>query len=289
MSSTTRYKDSLTNKAYGARSQTPVTNLAVQGPNGYLHDMAFYPSMTDFIKPNVIAKVIQAPTALALMPNGAAYVAAYKMLIETWMQGWGGLNRTLNVSAQDTQIGNSGEVFSTPGRVSRARSQVSSTIVEKYGKPVIRFLEDMVRYTIGDPDVIHPLLAGISNDFSDHLADMYGGTILFYEPDRLWKTPQNAYLITNFWPRDDIGENTSQKVLQGDGETVTYNLTWTGYQKVGYAVDLLAKGFMDAARVGNIDPQYQPNFVKAVDSNVASIQTGFHEQINQLKRTQISP
>ena len=288
MGATTRYKDTLTNKGYGERAQAPVTNLAVQGPNGYLADMKFYPSMTDYIKPNVIVKVLQAPAALALMPNGSAYIAAYKMLIETWMQNWSGLNRTLNVSAQDTPIGNSQEVFSTPSRVSRARSQITSTITEKYGKPVIRFLEDMVRFTIGDPDVIHPLLSGFSTEFSDHLADMYGGTVLFYEPDRLWRTPQNSYLITNFWPRDDIGENTSQKVLQGDGETVSYNLTWSGYQKVGEAVDVLAKGFMDAARIQNLDPQLQQNFLSAVDSKVAAVQTGFHEQINQLKSTQIS-
>src|SRR5690606_4604846 len=189
-----RYSETLTNKGYGRTAQAPVVNLAVQGQQGYLTDLAYYPSSTDYIRKNLIVKVLRAPAGMELMPNGSAYVAAYKNLIETWMQSWSGFNRTLSVSASDTQTGNAGEVFQTPTRVARARSQITSTIVEKDRRPVIRFLEDYVRFLIGDPEVGHPLLSGVSDRFTDQLADIYGGIILAYEPDKTFKYVENAWL-----------------------------------------------------------------------------------------------
>lgn len=286
-----RYKDTqIQNKAYSKGALPPVLNLGVQGQQGYITDMAFYPSSTDYIRKPTIFKVLQAPVGLTMMPDAAVYIAAYKNLIENMMQSWTGLNKTLNVSNQETQLGQAGEVFQTPSRVSRARSQLTSTVVEKDNMPVIRFLEDMTRYLIGDPDVGHALLSGVTDAFTDQLADIYGGTILAYEPDKTFRKVQRAWLITNFWITGDIGENTGSRQLQQDGETVTYNLTWTGWQKVGYAVDKLAQSFMDSVRVTGIDPQYQDTFIKNVDSNVTAIsQTGYLEQIVNLKRTMVRP
>lgn len=286
-----RYRDTLTNKGYAKTHPAPgIVNLEVQGQNGYLTDMAYYPSATDYVDKPLIAKVLTVPVGLTMMPNASVYIAAYKNLIETMMQGWSGLNRTLSVAVSETQIGNAGEVFQTPTRVSRQRSQIQSTVVEKDRRPIIRFLEDLTRYLVMDPDTGHPLLTGVTDQFTDQLADMYGGTVLFYEPDKTFRYVENAFLITNFFPYNDIGENTGRKALQTEGETRTYNLTWTGWQKVGYAVDRIAQGFIDAVRVTGIDPSYQATFVKGVDSNVAAIsQTGYHEQISQLKRSMVTP
>lgn len=286
-----RYRETLTNKGYAEGHPSPgIINLAVQGTQGYLNDMAYAPSSTDYVDKPLILKVLSVPVGLTMMPNSKVYIAAYKNLIENWMQSWSGFNRTLSVAVAETQIGNSGEVFQTPTRVARARSQITSTIVEKDRRPVIRFLEDLTRFLIMDPSVGHPLLSGISNQFTDQLSDIYGGTILAYEPDKTFRYVENAYLVTNFFPFNDIGENTSRRFLQQEGETKTYNLSWTGYQKVGFAVDKLAQGFMDANRVTGIDPNFQENFLDGVDSNVAAISgTGYHEQITQLKRSMVSP
>lgn len=284
-----RYRETLTNKAYAKTHPGEVINLAVQGQQGYITDMAYYPSVTDYVRKPLIMKVLQAPVGLTMMPNAAEYIAAYKNLIENMMQSWSGFNRTLSVSVAETQIGHAGEVFQTPTRVARARSQITSTIVEKDRRPIIRFLEDYTRYLIGDPDVGHPLLTGVTDQFTDQLADIYGGTVLAFEPDKTFRYPENAFLITNFFPVQDIGENTANRALQQDGETVTYNLNWSGWQKVGYSVDKLAQGFMDAVRVTGIDPSYQVPFVKGVDNNVKAVSTGYHEQIAALKSSKVAP
>ncbi|MNQ09714.1 hypothetical protein D3C85_225350 [compost metagenome] len=284
-----RYADTLTNKAYAERAQMTVLNMAVQGQQGYLTDMQYYPSATDYIRKPLIIKVLQAPAGLMMLPNGQLYVAAYKNFIENWMQSWNGFNRTLTVNTQETQLGNAGEVFQTPSRVSRARSQITSTVVDKDRRPIMRFMEDMVRYLFMDPDTGHPLLTGVSDRFTDQLADVYGGTIIAFEPDKTFRYVENSWLITNFWLHQEIGENIGNRQLQQDGELATYNLSWTGWQKVGYAVDKLAQGFMDAVRVSGMDPQYQANFVTGVDSNVSAVATGFTEQINAIKGSLVTP
>lgn len=284
-----RYADTLTNKTYGVRAQMPVLNLAVQGQQGYLTDMQYYPSATDYIRKPLIIKVLQAPAGLMMLTNGQLYIAAYKNFIENWMQSWNGFNRTLSVSTQETQLGNAGEVFQTPSRVSRARSQITSTVVDKDRRPIMRFMEDMVRYLFMDPDTGHPLLTGVSDQFTDQLADVYGGTIIAFEPDKTFRYVENSWLITNFWLHQEIGENIGSRQLQQDGELATYNLSWTGWQKVGFAVDKLAQGFMDAVRVSGMDPQYQANFVTGVDSNVSAVSTGFTEQITTIKNALVTP
>lgn len=284
-----RHKDTLTNKGSASTAQATILNLAIQGQQGYLTDQMFYPSATDYINKNLIIKVLQFPLGLMMMPNGSAYIAAYKNIIESWMQGWSGFNQTLTVESQETALGNAGEVFQTPGRVSRARSQITSTIVEKDRRPIMRFLKDYVRYLIGDPDTGHPLLSGVSNDFTDQLADVYAGCILAFEPDKTFRYVENAWMIANFYPHNEIGEDTGQRVLQQAGETRTYNLTWAGWQKVGYAVEKLAQGFMDAVRVTGIDPSYQPGAVSKVAADVSSVPTGFHEQITSIKDTLVRP
>jgi hypothetical protein len=284
-----RYSGTLTNKGYAERAQLDVLSLAVQGQQGYLTDMQYYPSATDYIRKPLIIKVLQVPSGLTLMPNASAYIAAYKNLIENWMQTWTGFNQTLNVAVQETALGSAGEMFQTPSRVSRARSQISSTVVEKDNMPVLRFLQDLTRYLIMDPDSGHALLSGVSDNFTDQLADVYGGTIIAFEPDKTFRKVQRAWLITNFWPYQDIGENTGNRQTTQEGETLTYNLNWTGWQKTGYAVEKLAQGFMDAVRVTGLDPMYQANFLTAADSNVTTIPTGYYEQINTVKRTLVSP
>lgn len=284
-----RYNQTLTTDAYGSSAQAPVLNLAVQGQQGYLTDLQYYPSATDYVSKPSIIKVVAPPAGLKMMPNSRSYIAAYKNIIETWMQSWSGFNRTLAVSVVETALGHAGEQFGTPSRVSRARSQITSTIVEKDRRPVIRFFEDYVRFLIGDPEVGHPLLTGVTESFTDQLADVYGGTIIAFEPDKTFRYVENAFLVTNFFPYNDIGENIAGRQLQQDGEQRTYNLSWQGVQKVGFAVDQLAQAFLDDMRVTGIDPSYQQPFVNNVDSSIQAIQTGYSEQIARLKNTMVSP
>ncbi len=264
-----------------------ILSLSTPGQQGYLAEMSSFPASTDHVKPPMIIKVVRAPYGLTLMDKhlggNGAYVQAWKNMIETMMQSWSGFNRTLSISSNETQTGHAGEAFQTPTRVSRQRSQITSTIVEKDRRIIIRFLEDYTRFLIGDPEVGYPLLSGFSSEFNDRLADMYAGIIIGYETDKTFKYVDNAYLITNFYLNNDVGENTSSRQLQQDGEVPTYNLSWAGFQKVGAEVDRLAQSFIDINRINGVDPQRTNMIASEIDDAIRSIDTGFDEQIDLVK------
>lgn len=265
-------------------------NLQLQGPNGYLLDMAYGVGYTDYVRLPWNIKMLRGPRGFRLLPDGAFMMAAYKSLIETYMQSWTGFNRTLTVNTSETQIGWSGEVFQTPTRVSRARTNLQSTVVEKDGRPIITLLEDLVRIFIFDADVGHPLIAGMSNSLTDKLHDMYSCDLIAWEYDKTHRKPINAVLLTNVFPINEIGENTGTREIQQEGGTVTYNLQWACWQKVGYAVDQLAQQFIDSARVTGIDPGFVQNHIQNVDPAVAAANRfGLLDQINQLKRQLVTP
>ena len=231
-----RLPQTLTGEAYGNGVKGGLINLSVQGQQGYITDLATSPSSTDYVKQPAIVKVLRPPMGLLMMPNPRAYIAAYKNMIESWMQSWDGFNQTMSVSKNDTETGRAGDTFETPTRVSRAQSNITSTLVEKARRPFQRLLEDITRYTIADPTVGHPLLSNFNENFTDRLSDIYGAIWLVYEPDVTFKYVERAWLYTNVWLHGEIGENTASRQLQQDGEVPTYNLNWTSFQKVGHEI-----------------------------------------------------
>lgn len=265
-----------------------IVSLQNRGQNGYLTDLTFAPSATDWTNQPLVVKVLRAPTGFSLLPNGDLYIQAYVNIVESLMQTWQGFNRGLNVAVGETAIGRSNEVFQTPTRVSRNRSNVTSTIVEKDGMPIWRFLDEMTRLLIQDPDVGHPLLSGISDGFTDRLADMYSADIIAWQPDKTHRFVEQAWMMTNFFPFNEVGENTGSRVLNQDAELRTHNLTWAGTQKVGYAVDQIAQRFVDAARVTGIDPTFQPAFIGGMKADVSKVTTSALAQINELKASMAS-
>lgn len=262
-----------------------IVSLQNPGQNGYLTDLTFSPSATDYIANPLIIKVLRTPGGFGDMDTTTAnqYRTAWINLLESLMQRWEGFNRTLTVGTAETQIGRSNEVFHTPTRVSRARSNVTSQAVEKYGRPIIRLVEDSARLLIQDPDVGHALLSGISETYNDALSDKHSFDILAFQPDRTHKYVENAWLMTNFFMHQELGENIGQRVLQEDGDVSTYSFTWAGTQKVGYAVDALAQRFMDSAKVTGIDPGFQPNPIQGMTADAAAATVGGLQQINDLK------
>lgn len=287
--------EQLTNKAYAekvvggantAQGLRKIVSLQNRFQNGYLTDLTFMPSSTDYIQQPMIVKVLRAPTGFAMLPNGKEYITALVNVMETLMQSWDGFNRTLSVGTTETQIGRN-EVFETPTKVTRARTNLTSTIVEKDGMPIIRFFDSYVRILIQDPDVGHPLLTGMSEWATDGLADMYSMDLIAWEPDKTFRYVQQAYLLTNVFPKNDIGENTGNRNLEQAGDKRTYNLSWACIQKVGYAVDQLAQKFMDSISVKDLNPEYRPNWIEGTKANIEAVNTGFLNQVNEVRNTQV--
>lgn len=286
-----RNKDSLAvqGKAYARYAQPAMSNLALPGMNGYITNLEYYHASKDYVRKNVIVKLVEPARGFLLMDNSREYLASLKNIIETYTHNWDGFNRTLTVNSSETPIGAAGEVFQTPTSVKRARSELTQQIVEKEGKPIIRFFEDYVRYLIMDPDLTFAALSTVSTNFTDQLPDIYANTIIAFEPDNTFTKVQDAWLITNFFPNGQIGDHTARFDKAADGETVTHSIAWAGIQKVGANVDALAQGFLDAMRISGTDPTLQPAFVRGIDANVQAATWGFTEQVQDANRTFVAP
>lgn len=285
-----RNRDTLLGKkAYGKQQDAPMVNLSIGGQNGYQSDLRYFHANTDYIRRNVIAKLIEAPSGFLLMDNGQEYINALKAIVELHAQTWEGLNKTLTVSSQETAVSGAGEMQQTPSNVTRARSEPAMTIPEKYGMPVQGLHRDWIQGLIMDPDTKVPGITTLGNGkVTDLLPDVYSMTVLFFEPDPTFTKVQRAWLIGNMYPTG-AGDDTGRRDKTQDGEQLILNITYTGLQQVGYAVNHFAQKILDSMNKTGTNPNQAPAFVDTVAADVLSSQFGYVEKVNEASRSFIRP
>lgn len=178
-----RYRDTLLGNGlgYGEYVNSPMVNLAIGGQNAYQSDLRYFHANTDYVRRNVICKVLEAPRGFQYLDNPSAYYQALKGIAEMHAQVWEGLNRTLTVNSVEGPVSGAGEIQQTPSNVTRTRSDPSMTIREKYGRPVQRFFESWITELIMDPDSKVPGIATRANSPTDLLPDIYSATMIFFD------------------------------------------------------------------------------------------------------------
>lgn len=290
-----RHKDTLlgtANPSYNYGSEMPMVNLAVGGQNGYSTDFTKFHANTDYVRRNLIAKLIEAPKGFQLYGEARAQemVAALKGIVELHAQTWEGFNRTLTVTAQESPAGGAGEVQQTPSNVTRARSEPTLTVPEKYGSPIRALHELWITDLIMDPDSKVPGIVtrdGVTKP-TDLLPDMYTMTMLFFEPDPTFTKVHRAWLIGNMFPMT-AGDDTGRRDKTQDGELVSLSIQYSGIQQVSLGVKRFAQKILDSMNVTGTNPNLAPSFVSDIDRAVLSAEYGFSEQIATANATYIAP
>lgn len=286
----TRFRDTLLGNGlgYGEYVNSPMVNLAVGGQNAYQSDLQYFHANTDYVRRNVIMKVIQAPRGFQFLDNPASYYKALKGICEMHAQTWDGLNRTLTVNSVEGPVSGAGEIQHTPSNVLRQRSDPSMTVREKYGRPIQRLFESWITELIMDPDSKVPGIATRANAPTDLLPDLYSMTAIFMEPDPTFTKVNAAWLITNMYPTT-AGDFTGRRDKTADGEELVLTIPWTGTQQVGLAVDRFAQTLLDEMVKTGTNPNLKPAFMNAVDPDVLAYQVGYTEQVAEFSRTFIRP
>lgn len=286
-----RHRDTVLDKNRGIAKlqQSPMVNLQIGGQNGYQSDLRYFHANTDYIRRNVVAKLIEAPRGFLYLDNGQDYINALKAIVELHAQTWDGLNKTLTVSAQETAVGGAGEMQQTPSNVVRERSNPSLTIPEKYGMPIQALHREWITQLIMDPDSKVPGVTTLGNNGpTDLLPDVYSMTVLFFEPDPTFTKVQRAWLVGNMFPLT-AGEDTGRRDKTADGEQVILNINYAGIQQVGMAVDNFAQRILDSMNKTGTNPNQAPAFIDQIDSDVLASQYGYVEKVNEANRTFIRP
>jgi len=284
-----RHKDTLLGKVGpGEESLVPMVNLGLGGQNAFRSDLRYFHANTDYVRRNVIAKIIEFPTGFALLPGAKYYQNALKGIVEMYAQSWTGLNKTLTVNSGETAVSGAGEMQQTPTKVTRARSTPTMEIPEKYGLGVQTTFTKWITELIMDPDSQVP---GISlrggQGPTDLLPDVYSMTVLFFEPDPTFTKVQRAWLIGNMYPMS-AGEDTGRRDKTQDGETVTLSIEFTGLQQVGLGVNQFAQKILDSMNKTGTNPNLAPAFVNTVDPTVAAAM-GYTEQVNKAATEYVRP
>lgn len=268
-------------------AQNRMVNIADGGMQGYAPDYTMVNSNANYVRPPLIAILIQAPRGFKDLPDPDAWIAALKAMIERHATRIEGLRSTLNVEWQETPIGGAGEMQQDVSNITRERSEPSFTWPEKYGKPFKTLLSGWILYLLGDPNNKIPMVVtrGLT-DRVDVLPSYRGATVLFIEPDPTHTRVVEAWLSTNMMPNTS-GPIEGSRDLTGGMELNEIQVTFSAVTQYGVGVNEYAQKVLDSLNLNNANPLHAPAFVDDIDADVKRAENGYVEQIDEASNSYV--
>jgi len=228
-----RIKDAVLARDTAYATHGPVLDLKEGGQQGYLSQVGkigddgkvydAWISNQAYVKRNIIPVVLAYPKFFDFMPEKDSLIEAYKALIELHPQTIDGLTSGLTVETDSHTIGGAGEEQEEITNVVRAKSSLSFSYKEKAGKSIQKFLDFVIRYGYMDPDTKKPLVSTFIKSMDEiggmYTPEYYTGTVIFIEPDALYKEVVDAWLCTNMFFKSN-GDRTGKRDIKVGGETL---------------------------------------------------------------------
>lgn len=264
-----------------------MVNIVDAGMQGYTPDYSMVNSNANYVRPPLIAILVQAPRGFQDLPDPDSWVGALKAMIERHATRIEGLRSTLNVEWQETPIGGAGEMQQDVSNITRERSEPSFTWPEKYGKPFKALLQGWILNLLGDPNNKIPMVVtrNPANRY-DMLPSYRGATVLFIEPDPTHTRVVEAWMTTNMMPNTS-GPIEGSRDLTAGMELNEIQVTFSGVTQYGVGVNDYAQKVLDSLNLANANPFHQPVMIDEIDADVASSENGYVEQIDEASNTYI--
>lgn len=266
-------------------SVTPVVNPWVGGQNGPLLNLGRYVNNAAHISRPTIARVVEFPRWVDLMPDPKPFRLAIKSMIEVQSK-IDGLQKGITAEFNEQEIGPAGHKQFDFTKSTIAQSDVTLALVDKYGLPYQNLLAFWIRYGMGDPEALLPLITTIRDDVSDALPDLWSATVLFFEPDPRMQTVQKAWLMTNFGPRNN-GTDESRRDLTSAGTATELSIPFTGLQDTSFGVMEFAQTELDKLTRSGLNPMTRKAFIDKIDATVAATAGGYFERAKDAESQQI--
>jgi hypothetical protein len=282
-----RLDQAVLNTGY-ATGHSPMLDLRYGGQNSYSPNLAEWVSNQNYVRRNLVCLLIEAPRGFDFMDDPQAYRGALKAMVEVHAKNIEGFNAGLTVDAQETAVSGAGEMQQDPTNVTRTRTEPTFAFTDKYGRPIQSFLHDWITMLIMDPDSKVP---GISTlpavRPGDLLADMYGATMLFFEPDPTHTLVSKAWLTTNMYPMS-TGDIIGKRDLTSAGEVSELSIKFSGVSQTGNGVRAFAQTLLDKVNLTNANPYLRPAYMNDIDVNVKAADiAGYKENIDGLTSTAV--
>jgi len=230
-----------------------------------------------YLRRDVVPVLLQAPKGFSLLPNGDEWQEAIKALFEVHAKTIEGLNSSLTVEHAEHAMGISGANMREVANVNREASSVTlGGIVEKYGNPFEILLDVWIRYMLMDPDSKAPLITRVAS--ADTLpkawtAEWYSATVIFIEPDPLYRMPVRAWLVSNLYP------SANPDIIGGKDKSAGRAIKEISIDMGGFAlphtnkrVKALASKIITNLKLWEKDPEDILLPADSVDTNLENVQ-----------------
>lgn len=279
--------------AYGGHSGA--LNLAHGGQYGLMPRIGYigsdgvnygeYISNHAYVRRNIIPVCLSYPKGFDYLPNKEVYIRAYKNLMETLPVSIEGLRATLTVDTDSFAIGGAGNDQEEATNVTREKTTITTTVRERAGKAITKFLDFWIRYLILDPDQKIPLISKSmsTSDFNGieymYTPEMYTGAMLYIEPDILCKRALDAWLCVGMYPKT-TGERDGARNITQAAETKELSIEWGGtITMMNENVANFADQVLGKLTILNTNPDFDMHIpVKDIDSTLqAQTDTGFNQ------------
>lgn len=274
-------------EAWNAGRDIAMLNPGVGGAWGYAANPAEWLGAQGYLPRNLIPIVLETPRFFQLMPNPAKWVEAWKLFFEKHARTIEGLKAGLTVETAEHAFGGGGEFFQEFTDVKRERSTLTVGMVDKYGNVWQQFLERCIMYSMMHPDTKIPLTATLEGDGpTDLLADWYGGTIAFIEPDPTGKRAIRTWISTNVWPtttgpiegKMDKTSALSIKELSIDLTSLTF---------INEGTRTYGQELLNGINMTYANPHARESFVTEIAPDVAAVTKGYQESVETIGENHI--
>jgi hypothetical protein len=257
--------------AFAQGRQNTMLDLRHGGQMGYAPQLNQIISNQPYISRPLIALLIEAPLGFNDLPNPEFWIGTLRSLVELRAIKITGLSSGLDVTVEDTSpVGGAGEMHQDFTNVTRERSNPQFTWQEAYGLPVKAFLEGWVTNLMMDPNskvanVSTLLEAGARPNAM--LADYYGMTVAFIEPDPTHTKVVKAWLCTNMFPSGKLATVEGQRDLTAAGQQLQYDITFTAITQVGLGVDYYCQQLLENINIMGANPMARQAFTQYDTNN----------------------
>lgn len=275
-------------QAYMFGTTNPALDIALGGQMGWSVNMVEWVNAQPYVRIDMVPIVMEVPTGFQDLPDSQLWIDAYVALWGTRMSRITGIQSTLTVDVVESAVGRAGEMFEVPSNATMARSQLSTECDEIYGRPIQKYLEAYNNLLIRDPNTgIANINTLSSTTRTDMLADVYSGTILFFEPNPCFAEPQDAVLCCNVFPKG-AGDRTMSRELGQGGDKVTLNIEWGCIAQRGYGVLKLAREMMQLINIAGANPTMAVPLVSEASADAQSARRSFQQGVADLAANQVT-
>lgn len=254
--------------------KAPLVDIKYGGQFGHMMDYKALASSTPYVRQHAIAILIEAPRGFDLMPQPKIFRSALKAIIEEQSESITGLNSTLKIENVEHNVGGASETIKAVSNVTREQSNPVHEINEKYNMPVTTFLNSWILELMMDPETKYPNIITRSNvraKLTDHLADFYGATVLYFEPDPLFRHVIKAWLCYFVRPSDEGPTVEGSRNLTSAKEELKISLNMSATTMVGGGVIELAQKILDNLDPTNTNPWQRPATFDGITADVAAV------------------